>query len=368
MRINFKLIIPYITFIGTALIVLFFDFGWVYPLSEKDGAIYDLFPQGIYIMPILWLVIMCFPIAWIIFNEKKFHLPQEPPTRRLSTFIFAFTSLFVLILFFRTLIIWKYNGPYEKMSMIFFLLFQILLVEQVSLEYYGLKARAPWEEWKKDLKYIGYLMLVALILIAPILVITVIILYPQVQQAAPQIIAPNFYILISFPFQTIAVGISEELMFRGYLHENLKEFDKKSDKKSHFYALILLNSFIFGCFHIPWYIVYSPTTFFAIPEENIIPMITRIISTGAFGFFMCLIYEYTGSLRITILIHGLWNTLGAFLGSAFMFVDLSIFNAISFAQIMLLGITLLVPFIIGVVLLLKTPKFLAKKLKFQEVK
>ena len=43
-------------------------------------------------------------------------------------------------------------------------------------------------------------------------------------------VPPNAIILISFPFQTIAVGISEELMFRGYMQENLKEFDKNSDK------------------------------------------------------------------------------------------------------------------------------------------
>ncbi len=365
MRKNFKLVIPHFVFVGTALIVLFLDFNWIYPLSEKDGALYDYFPQGIYIMPILWLVIMCFPIAWIIFNEKKFNLPEEPPKRKVSTFIFGFTSLFALILFFRTLIIWKYNGPYEKMSMIFFLLFQILLVEQVSLEYYGLKGRAPWEEWKKDLKYIGYLLLIMVILISPLLVIAMIVFMPQVQIAAPQMIAPNFWLLISFPFQAIAVGISEELMFRGYLHENLKEIDKKSNEKIHFYALILLNSFIFGCFHIPWYITYSPTTFFTIPEENIIPMIERIISTGAFGFLMCLIYEYTCSLRITILIHGLWNTLGAFLGSMFLYVDLSLLDTVSTTQMILFGIVAGVPFMISVVLLLKTPKFLAKKLKFQ---
>ena len=227
MNYKFRYGIPYIAFIATALVVLFLDFGWKFPLSEEDGALYDYFPQGIYIMPILWLVIMCFPIAWIMFNQEKFRLPIDPPERKLSTFIITFAGLFLLIIIFRTLIIWKYNGPYEKMSIIFFLLFQILLVEQVSLTHYGLKARAPWSEWKKDLKYIAYLALIAVILLMPIFIIALIVFFPQIEQMLPQMVLPNGWILISFPFQTIAVGISEELMFRGYLYENIKEHDEK---------------------------------------------------------------------------------------------------------------------------------------------
>jgi len=365
MNRKLKYLIPYLSFIGSALVVLFLDFGLVIPLSESDGALYGYFPQGIYIMPIIWLVIMCFPIAWIIFNEEKFNLPEEPPKRKVGLFIITFTGLFILILIFRTLIIWKYNGPYEKMSMIFFLLFQILLVEQVSLTRYGLKARAPWQEWKKDLKYIGYLILVVVILLTPIFIIALLVFFPQVEILLSQIVPPNVLILISFPFQTIAVGISEELMFRGYLYENLKENDANYSLKSHFYFWILFNSLIFGLFHIPWYIEFSEATFFTIPPENISPMITRIVSTGAFGLFMCLIYEFTKSLRITILIHGLWNTLGAFLGSMFLFIDFSVIDTIGMDQYILFGFLALLPLLIGLIVLLKTPRFLAKRLKYK---
>jgi len=365
MNDKLKFWVPYIAFIGTALIVLLLDFGWVITLSEEDGALYDYFPQGIYIMPILWLVIMCFPIAYIIFYEDKlFDLPEEPPERRLSTFIIAFTGLFLLIMLFRTMIIWKYNGPYEKMSMIFFLLFQILLVEQVSLTHYGLEAHAPWEDWKKDLKYIGFLLIIVIILLFPIIIIAVIVFLPQIQEAVPQMVAPNSLLLISFPFQTIAVGISEELMFRGYMYENLKEFDDNSKKKTHFYFWIIFSSFIFGLFHVPWYIEYSETTLFTIPPENVGPMISRIVSTGAFGFFACLIYEYTGSLRITILIHGLWNTIGAFLGSMFLYIDFAIFDTITVDQIQIFILCAIGFLILGLILLLKTPKYLAKKLNY----
>jgi len=360
-----KFLIPYIAFIGTALVVLFLDFGWVIPLSEEDGVLYDYFPQGIYVMPILWLVIMCFPIAYIIFYEDKlFDLPEEPPERKLSVFFIQFTGLFLLIMLFRTLIIWKYNGPYEKMSIIFFLLFQILLVEQVSLTYYGLNARAPWEDWKRDLKYIGYLFIIVIVLLIPIIIIALFVFAEQIGMMIPQLTMPNGWLLISFPFQTIAVGISEELMFRGYLYGNLKEFDENSDKKSHIYFWIIISSFIFGLFHIPWYIEYSETTFFTIPPENVAPMIFRIISTGAFGVFACFIYEYTGSLTITILIHGLWNTLGAFIGSMFLYVDFNIFNTITINQIILFFIISIWFFLAGMVLLFKTPKFLAKKLGY----
>ncbi len=367
MNNKIKYIIPYLAFIGSALIVLFLDFGWYIPLSAADGALYDYFPQGIYIMPILWLVIMSFPIAWIIFKEDKFNLPKEPPKRNLKEFIIAFTGLFFLIIIYRTMILWRYNGPYEKMSMIFFLLFQILLVERISLSRYGLKARAPWGEWKKDLKYIGYLIVIVILLLTPIIILALIIFFPQVEVILPQIIAPNALLLISFPFQTIAVGIAEELMFRGYLYENIKKNDRHYYRKSHFYSWILFNSLLFGLFHVPWYIEFSPTTFFTIPSENIIPMITRILSTGAFGFFMCLIYEFTGSLRVTILIHGLWNTLGAFLGSMFLYIDFSIIDTIQFDQYILFGILALLPLIIGLIILLKSPKLLAKRLRYLNI-
>ena len=360
MNEKLKVLIPYLAFISTALIVLLIDFGWFIPLDESNGALLSYFPQGIYVMPIIWLVIMCFPIAWIIFNEKKFNLPDEPPARNLKSFIITFTGLFILIIIFRTMIIWKFNGPYEKMSMIFFLLFQILLIEQVSLSHYGLSARAPWADWKKDLKYIGFLMLIVIILLTPIIIIAIFVFSSQIEDIVPQMIPPNAIILISFPFQTIAVGISEELMFRGYMQENLKEFDKNSDKKSHFYLLILLNTLVFGCFHIPWYIEPG----WIIPPENIGPMLTRIATTGAFGFFMCLIYEYTGSLRITIIIHGLWNTLGAFLGTIFLYLDFAIFDTITLNQIILFGAIAIAPLLIGVIILLKTPKFLAKKMDY----
>jgi len=198
-------------------------------------------------------------------------------------------------------------------------------------------------------------------MVIPLLLIALFVFFPQIELVLPQMISPNAILLISFPFQTIAVGISEELMFRGYLHENLKEFDKKSNKKSHFYMLIIFNSFLFGLFHIPWYIEPG----WIIPPENLMPMIARVSFTGAFGFFACLIYEYTGSLRILILIHGLWNTLGAFIGSSFLYIDFTIFDTILIDQIILFGALAFVPLIIGLILLLKTPKFLAKKLEYQ---
>ncbi|MHA1338200.1 MAG: CPBP family intramembrane glutamic endopeptidase, partial [Promethearchaeota archaeon] len=223
----------------------------------------------------------------------------------------------------------------------------------------------PWEDWKRDFEYIGIFFAIIIIFLIPIFILAFFIFYPQISEILPQLTAPNALILISFPFQTIAVGVSEELMFRGYLQENFREFDKKFEYKSHFYFWTFINAFIFGCFHIPWYIEYSPTTFFTVPPENIIPMITRIISTGTFGFFMCLIYEYTHSLRITILLHGLYNTIGAFIGSAFLFVDFDIVNTITNLQLIVFGICLIPFAFIGLILYFKIPNYIADKLNYQ---
>jgi membrane protease YdiL (CAAX protease family) len=198
--------------------------------------------------------------------------------------------------------------------------------------------------------------------LVPLIILALIVFWEQILIIQPTLVPPNALMLISFPFQTIAVGLSEELMFRGYLYGNMKKFDKKLARKKQTIKYIFISSLIFGLFHVPWYFEYSETMFITLPPENVWPMIGRILSTGAFGVIMCIIYEHTDSLLIPIILHGLYNTLGAYFGSIFMFIDFNVINSITPDQIMLFTLLALLPFFIGLFILLRLPKYLAEKM------
>ncbi len=359
MRRTWRNLLPWLVFIGSAALILLVHFDWKIEVTPADGAIYLVFPRGIYLMPIVWMIVLCIPAAWIYFRQDKFQLPAVPPAFSPKRFVRYFVLIYGAVLVFRTFIIWQYDGPYEKLPIILFFFLFTLLVEQIPLKHYGLHGQT----WKKDLHYVAYLCLIVLLLLLPLVLIAWISFAPQVAAILPQLVIPNGLVLISFPFQTIAVGISEEFMFRGYLYGNCRRSDPNRGK-IHVYGWMVLASLIFGLFHVPWYVSYSPETFFTILPANIMPMIERVLSTGAFGLVMCLIFEHTQSLTITVVLHGLWNTLGAFLGSALIAVDLGILDTITWDQIAIFALAVIGPFIVCLVLFLKMPRFLARRLGY----
>lgn len=352
-------LLPWLVFIGSAALVLLVHFDWKIEITPADGAIYLVFPRGIYLMPIVWSIVLCIPAALIYFRQDKFQLPATPPAFSPKRFIGYFALIYGIVLIFRTFIIWQYDGPYEKLPIILFFFLFALLVEQVPLKHYGLDGHT----WKKDLRYVAYFCGILVLLLLPLIIIAWIIFAPQISTMLPQLIVPNGWVLVSFPFQAIAVGISEEFMFRGYLYGNFRRGDPNPGK-IHVYGWIICASLIFGLFHVPWYVTRSPETLFTILPENVFPMIERILSTGAFGLIMCLIFEHTQSLTITVLLHGLWNTLGSFLGSALLAVDLGILNTITWDQIALFGVVVIGPFIVLLILFLKLPRFLARRMGY----
>ena len=351
--------LPWLVFIATAVLILFLHFDWKLQTTPADGALYLVFPQGIYLMPILWMIILCVPVIWIYFHQDKFHLPEVPPRFSSKRFIISFTLIYALVLVFRTFIIWQYNGPYEKLPIILFFFLFTLLVDQVPLSYYGLHGQT----WRKDLLYVGYFCLIFLLLLFPLILIVGIVFASQVAVILTQLVVPNGLILISFPFQIVAVGISEEFMFRGYLYGNCRRSDPNPNRV-HVLGWMFLASLIFGLFHIPWYVSYSSETLFTILPTNVLPMIGRVVWTGAFGFIMCLIFEHTNSLLITALLHGVSNTLGSFVGSAFLNVNLSILDTITWDQVVLFSVIIIGPLIVLLTLFLKLPRFLAHRMGY----
>ncbi|NVM29749.1 MAG: CPBP family intramembrane metalloprotease, partial [Candidatus Helarchaeota archaeon] len=101
----------------------------------------------------------------------------------------------------------------------------------------------------------------------------------------------------SFPFQLLCVGISEELLFRGYFYTKLRS-------NTGYIRSILISSILFGLFHVAWYIDPNTAGFIS----NWSAMATHVGSTFVFGVCMCIIFERTKSLVCPLIIHGLFNS------------------------------------------------------------
>ena len=107
---------------------------------------------------------------------------------------------------------------------------------------------------------------------------------------------------ITFPWQMLAVGISEELFFWGYF------FTKLRKSGATFWHSAILTSFVFMIFHVPWLIQMDFSINLDLPY-----IIWRVINTFPFGLVCCVLYEKTGSLTASIVYHGFSNSLGTFL-------------------------------------------------------
>lgn len=360
MNVKLKILIPTMLFVGTSLLIWLLDLGWF--IVMDDPAVQD-YVERVYLMPIILSVNLIFPIYYIYQHQDKFNLPEKPPKLDFKKFLVYMIVFYVGIMIFRQLILWKYTLPFEKIPIIIWLVLHILLIEKISLDHYGLHHNT----WKKDLKFVFIYIGILVLLVVPAILILIIIIWEQWLIVVPQLAPPNILLLASFPYQMLAVGLSEELVFRGYMYGNLRMFSMERDRFNRIWLIIFISCVIFGLFHVPWYFEFSPTTLIYLPSENVIPLITRVVSTGIGGLFFCLFYEHTRSLLVCMILHGLWNAGGAYLGSVFLYVDINTinFSAIPTSTYVIAGVFLISFLIFFMIIALKLPGWLGKKLNYE---
>jgi membrane protease YdiL (CAAX protease family) len=92
------------------------------------------------------------------------------------------------------------------------------------------------------------------------------------------------------------VGFLEELIFRGFLFEALREKDLKS--------AVLVSSLTFGMGHI--------INLFNGSGAELLPSLLQVLYATAAGFMFVMIYHRSGSLLFCIAAHGLFNAFSAF--------------------------------------------------------
>ena len=91
----------------------------------------------------------------------------------------------------------------------------------------------------------------------------------------------------------VVVGITEELVFRGYIIKNVAEglYGKKISPKNAVMSAVVISSTVFGLVHA------------GNPEVSVVSIINIIFA----GLFMGLFYVWTGSLALPIGLHITWN-------------------------------------------------------------
>ncbi|MHA1129813.1 MAG: lysostaphin resistance A-like protein [Candidatus Helarchaeota archaeon] len=284
-------------FIGIWAIFYFCDFGWYYPLDEPVQL--GTTPiNAIPLFPVLLSFILLVPLYWWVYKRPrnlKHYKKQD-----LKSIILIFLLLFLIIMIFRTFILLKYGLPLEKTPMIFLIVLQIIFVEGYYLKDFGFHSDRLWRNTGFTFVLLFIVGIILVIVLGGIVLVLSLAGIINLNDLFGTPIVINWYGLASFPFQLLCVGIAEELIFRGYLYSKLRS-------NLGYLSSILISSVVFGLFHVAWYI--DPSSPFLI--SNWSAMASHVGSTTLFGICMCIIFERTKSLVCPLIIHGLYNSVGA---------------------------------------------------------
>ncbi len=282
-------LIPSILYFGLCTIILLLDFNiWI------EGS--EEYPK-FYIMPIvISLILYIFLIVALEIFKKGKSLESLGSDVDFQKTVYLFIIYLMVIWVPRQFMIWKFGITYEKLPLLYLIVTQIILVEGLILKDFGLKKQ-------NLLKNIILGCLIALLDISIMTLVNIIIPLALEGNNAFSIIE-TFEIMqfITLAWQMLAVGVSEELFFRGYFFTKMRR-----SGKSFWYATIF-TSIVFMIFHIPWLINADLTL-----NLSISYVIWRVINTFPFAIVCCVLYEKTGSLAAPIVYHGFSNSLTSFI-------------------------------------------------------
>ncbi|MBD3194501.1 MAG: CPBP family intramembrane metalloprotease [Candidatus Lokiarchaeota archaeon] len=284
-----KRLTPTILYFGLSIIILVFDFNIYIEGSET-------YPK-FYIMPIIisiGLYIILLILVQLIKKRKELVKLDDKINFERTLYLFGFYML--VIWFPRQYMIWKFGVTFEKLPLLYLIVTQIIIVEGLVLNEFGLKK-------EKLLKNVVLGCLIALLDISVITIANIIV--PMILEGTNAFSSIELFEIMQFitlAWQMLAVGVSEELFFRGYFFKKIRKSGKS------FWYTTTLTSFVFMIFHIPWLINNDLTLNISIPY-----VISRVVNTFSFAFICCFLYEKTGSIVGPIVYHGLSNSLTTFI-------------------------------------------------------
>ena len=214
--------------------------------------------------------------------EKKLELSKEINGRSKGSVLFWVFALFTLALLVRIPSVLLFNMPYEKAPLIYLLTLTVIVVEGTDVSAFGFKTQNMGKAFFYGIVF--YIILGGMTLLIFYLLIY---LFTNQMPVLSYDISP---FLSSIPFQTLLVGISEEVLFRGYIQTHLQKF--------YAFKAVLIQAVLFGFWHFVW---------------NLYPfdpfgMAQYIATTFFIGLLFGYFYSKAKNLIPLVLTHGLWNS------------------------------------------------------------
>ncbi|MGQ9530601.1 MAG: CPBP family intramembrane glutamic endopeptidase [Candidatus Bathycorpusculaceae bacterium] len=242
---------------------------------------YLTFPLGS-LVPIFISLLFLIPLyLWKKNYQKRLELSKEVNGGEGKVLLWIF-ALFILALSVRIPSVLIFNMPYEKLPLIYLLTLTIIVIERTDVSAFGFKTQNIGKAILYGIAF--YLICGGLSLFNFYLLIYV---FTNQMPILSYEILP---FLLSMPFQTLLVGVSEEGLFRGYIQTHLQKF--------YVSKAIFLQAILFGIWHFVWNL--SPFNLWSMAQYITITFLIGLI----FGYF----YSKAKNLAPLILTHGLWNS------------------------------------------------------------
>jgi membrane protease YdiL (CAAX protease family) len=298
-----------------------------------SGYFFRAESESVTYIPVLLSVLLVIPIyTWWKTSCKKTDFSEETNGRDKNTVLSWIFALFILALSVRIPSVLLFGMPYEKTPLIYLTILTILFIEKVDVSAFGFKTR----NIQKSLLF-GFLFFIILDGLASL------ILYFLIYVFTSQIPVQSYTVLpflLTMPFMTLCVGVSEEGLFRGYIQTHLEKF--YTSKQA-----ILIQAILFGVWHFVW----------GLNPFNPVYMLSYVGFTFLVGLLFGYFYSKTRNLAPLVFAHGLFDSVPAGIVK-----NQSAFDAFRKISLSFQGLTWILPYIVSVILTLLFIKYLVKKI------
>jgi len=298
-----------------------------------NGYFFTVENESITSIPVLLSVLLVIPIyVWCKTSCKKTEFSKETDGRNKSTVLSWIFALFILALSVRIPSVLLFGMPYEKTPLIYLTILTILVIEKADVSAFGFKTR----NIQKSLLF-GFLFFFILDGLASLGFYLLIYFFTGQVPVQSYNILP---FLLTMPFMTLCVGISEEGLFRGYMQTHLEKF--YTSKQA-----MVIQAILFGVWHFVW----------GLNPFDPVYMLSYVGFTFLVGLLFGYFYSKTRNLTPLVFAHGLIDSVPAGIVE-----NQSAFNVFQTISQSYQGLTWILPYIVSVMLTLLFIKYLVKKI------